>query len=57
MKKPTLIHTYIQPPKFTASPGAIAGIEEKSPVDFFLLFLSSKILQLIHTETDDTITK
>ena len=41
---------YMQPPKFTASPVVIAGIEEKSPVDFFLLFFSSKILQLINTE-------
>ena len=49
MKKRTLIR-FIQPPKFTASPGVIAGIEEKSPVDFFLLFFSSKILQLINTE-------
>ena len=34
MKKHTLIR-YIQPPKFTASPSVIAGIEENSPVDFF----------------------
>ena len=34
----------------SGSTGVIAGIEEKSPVDFFLLFFSSKILQLIHTE-------
>ena len=40
---------YIQPLKFTASPGVIAWMEEKSPVDLFLLFFSSKILQLIHT--------
>ena len=56
MKKPTLTR-FIQPPKFTASPGVIAGIEEKSPVDFFLLFFSSKILRLINTKRDDTITK
>ena len=50
MKKLTKI-LYIQPPKFTASLGVIVGMEEKSPVDFVLLFFSSKILQLIHTET------
>ena len=41
----------LQPPKFTGSPGVIVGMEEKSPVDFFQLFFSSQILQLIHTET------
>ena len=41
----------LQPPNFTASPGVIVGMEEKSPVDFFRIFFSSQILQLIHTET------
>ena len=36
---------------FTATPGVQPGMEQKSPIDFFRLFFSGQVLQLIHTET------
>ena len=41
----------LQPPAFTATPGVVAEMEEKSPVDFFRLFFSGQVLDLIHHET------
>ena len=41
----------LQPPAFTATPGVVAGMEDKSPVDFFRLFFSGQVLDLIHRET------
>ena len=36
---------------FTATPGAISGMEDKAPIDFFRLFFDGQVLDLIHSET------
>ena len=41
----------LQLPLFTATPGVVSGMEEKSPIDFFRLFFDGRVLGLIHSES------
>ena len=41
----------LQPPVFAASPGTVAGMGDKSPLDFFRLLFDEDIMRLLHTET------
>ena len=36
---------------FSVTPGVIPGMSESSPIDFFRLFFSDRVLDLIYTET------
>ena len=41
----------LQPPMFTASPGVVPDMTEKSPLDFFRLYFDECVMDLILTET------
>ena len=41
----------LQAPLFSATPGVVGGMENKSPTDFFRLFFSEDVIKLLHTET------